>query len=102
MKIEIEVSEDEFKKYAEGLILSEIRKKAQGWGTDAHIKARVAAHWERCVDVFVLEALENSEELREKIAHEIERKLRAQITVAMNAASKAPRTVAAALGDGLN
>lgn len=88
MKIEIEVHEDEFKKSAELLVLSEIRKRANGWGAEEYIKRCVDAQWNSCVESLILEAIENSEELRQKISREIERKLRAQLTKIINETEK--------------
>ena len=55
------------------------------WGAEDYIKKQVAAQWFATVDKLILEALNDSSVLREKIAAEVDRTIRAQITAAMKA-----------------
>ena len=59
--------------------------KLNQWVADEYIKKQVKAQWQTAVDAMILDALNNSQALREKIAAELERKLRAQLTAAMKA-----------------
>ena len=54
---------------------------------DSYIKERVKEHWKAAVDALVAEALNDSKALREKIAAELEKKLRAQLAAALKNAA---------------
>lgn len=85
MKLEIEITEDEIRSAVERKIRVAVADQSNQWNVDSYIKERVKEHWKLAVDALVSEALNNSQALREKIAAELERKLRAQLTAAMKA-----------------
>lgn len=57
--------------------------KAHSFEADDYIKKQVREQWKQTVDAMILDALNNSEALRERIASELERKIRAQLAAAM-------------------
>jgi len=85
MKLEIEITEDEIRSAVERKIRVAVADQSNQWGADEYIKKQVKAQWQTAVDAMILDALNNSQALREKIAGELERKLRAQLTAAMKA-----------------
>jgi len=85
MKLEIEITEDEIRSAVERRIRVAVADQSNQWGADDYIKKTVKAQWQTAVDAMILDALNNSQALREKIAAELERKLRAQLTAAMKA-----------------
>lgn len=85
MKLEIEITEDEIRSAVERKVRTAVADQTNQWNVDSYIKERVKEHWKLAVDVLVSEALNDSKTLREKIAAELERKLRAQLTAAMKA-----------------
>ena len=86
MKFEIEITEDELRSAIECKVRAAVADQSNTYSTDAYIKEQVKAHWKAAVDALVDEALKDSEVLREKIAAELEKKLRAQLaTVLKNA-----------------
>ncbi len=85
MKLEIEITEDEIRSAVERKIRVAVADQSNQWGADDYIKKTVKAQWQTAVDAMILDALNNSQALREKIAAELERKLRAQLTAAMKA-----------------
>ncbi len=85
MKLEIEITEDEIRSAVERKIRVAVADQSNQWGADEYIKKQVKAQWQTAVDAMILDALNNSQALREKIAAELERKLRAQLTAAMKA-----------------
>ena len=85
MKLEIEITEDEIRSAVERKIRAAMADKLNQWVADEYIKKQVKAQWQTAVDAMILDALNNSQALREKIAAELERKLRAQLTAAMRA-----------------
>ena len=87
MKIEIEITDDEIRSAVERKIRAAVADLSNQWASDEHIKKAVKAQWQTAVDAMILEALSNSQEMRQKIAAELERKLRAQLTAVMKIAS---------------
>ena len=85
MKLEIEITEDEIRSAVERKIRVAVADQSNQWGADEYIKKQVKAQWQTAVDAMILEALNNSQALRDKIAAELERKIRAQMAAAMKA-----------------
>ena len=85
MKLEIEITEDEIRSAVERKVRVAVADQSNQWGADEYIKKQVKAQWTAAVDAMILDALNNSQALREKITAELERKLRAQLTAAMKA-----------------
>ena len=87
MKLEIEITEEEIKSAVERKVRTAIADQTNQWNTDKFIKERVKAHWCSAIDALVLEVLNDSKPLREKVAAEFEKKLRAQLSAAMKHAA---------------
>ena len=87
MKLEIEITEDEIRGAIERKVRTAVADQTNGYNTDFYIKEQVKAHWKKAVDDLIAEALYNSPVLREKIAAEMERKLRAQLAAALKNAN---------------
>ena len=85
MKLEIEITEDEIRSAVERKIRVAVADQSNQWGADEYIKKQVKAQWQTAVDAMILAALNNSQALRDKIAAELERKIRAQMAAAMKA-----------------
>lgn len=85
MKLEIEITEDEIRSAVERKIRVAVADQSNQWGADEYIKKQVKAQWQTAVDAMIMEALNNSQALRDKIAAELERKIRAQLAAAMKA-----------------
>ena len=85
MKLEIEITEDEIRSAVERKIRVAVADQSNQWGADEYIKKQVKAQWQTAVDAMILGALNNSQALRDKIAAELERKIRAQLAAAMKA-----------------
>lgn len=85
MKIEVEISEDEIRNAVELKIRSAVSDQSNHWSVDDYIKTQVKAQWQTTVDSMILDMLNNSQLLREKIATELERKLRSQLAAAIKA-----------------
>ena len=88
MLLNIEITEAEIQAAIERKVRVAIADQTNSWGTDVYIKEQVKKHWQSAVDNLVKEALENSDKLRESIAAEVERKLKAQISTAIKAAAQ--------------
>ena len=86
MKLEIEITEDEIRSAVERKIRVAVADQSNHWGAEEYIKKQVKAQWQIAVDAMILEALNNSQALRDKIAAEMERKIRAQLAAAVKAA----------------
>jgi arsenate reductase-like glutaredoxin family protein len=88
MKIEIEIPDDE--------IADEIRKRARAdlsgqihsYKTDGIIRDTLKQNLSPAIEGIIAEMICKSEELREKVAKEFERQLRAQVAAAIKAAGK--------------
>ena len=83
MKLEIEITEEELRSAMERKVRTAVADQTNSYGTDAYIKEQVKAHWKAAVDTLVEDALKDSAVLREKIAAELEKKLRAQLAAAL-------------------
>ena len=87
MKLEIEITEDELKAAIERKVRTAVADQTNQWGADRYIKDQVNAHWKAAVDALVAEVLADSKTLRDKIAAELEKKLRAQLSAALRNAA---------------
>ncbi len=87
MKLEIEITEEEIKSAIERKVRTAVADQTNQWGVDMYIKDEVKKHWKAAVDKLIIEALEDSPRLREKIMAALEAKLKAQLTAAMKAAA---------------
>ena len=83
MKLEIEISDEEIRGAMDRKVREAINAQTVSYATERYIKDRIADGWKSAVDAMVAEALSDSAVIREKIAAEIERKLRYQLAVAM-------------------
>ena len=83
MKIEIEITDDDMRTAIASKVAAAVYAQTNSYETERYIKERVAAGWKSAVDAMVTELLSDSAVIREKIAVEIERKLRSQLAVAM-------------------
>ena len=92
MKLQIEITEDEIRSAVERKIRVAVADQSNQWGADEYIKKQVKAQWQTAVDALISEALNNSQALRNKIAGELERKIKSQLSAAMKAASTQERT----------
>lgn len=87
MKLEIEITEDEIRSAVEQRIRVAVADQSKQWSADDYIKKQIKAQWHAAVDALVAEALRDSQMLRDKIAIELERKIKAQLAAAMKAAA---------------
>ena len=87
MKLEIEITEEEIKSAIERKVRTAIADQTNQWGVDSYIKDEVKKHWKESVDKLIVEALNDSPRLREKIMAALEAKLKAQLTAVMKAAA---------------
>ena len=87
MKLEIEIAEDEIRSAVERKIRVAVADQSIQWGADEYIKKQVKEQWQTAVNAMIFDALNNSQALRDKIAAELERKIRAQLAAAMKAVS---------------
>lgn len=83
MKLEIEITEEELRSAIERKVRTAVADQTNSYGTDTYIKEQVKAHWKSAVDALVDDALKDSRVLREKIAMELEKKLRAQLAASL-------------------
>ena len=83
MKLEIEISDEEIRGAIASKVGAALYAQTSSYVTESYIKERVAAGWKSAADAMVTELLSDSAVIREKIAAEIERKLRSQLAVAM-------------------
>jgi len=83
MKIEIEITDDDLRTAIASKVGAAVYAQTNSYETERYIKERVAAGWHSAVDAMVTELLSDSAVIREKIAVEIERKLRSQLAVVM-------------------
>ena len=88
MLLNIEITEAEIQTAIERKVRVAIADQTNSWRTDNYIKEQVKKHWQSAVDGLVKEALENSDKLRASIAAEVERKLKAQVSAAIKAATQ--------------
>ena len=83
MKIEIEITEEEIRGAIERKVRTAVADQSNVYNTDFYIKEQVKAHWKKAVDNLIVEEMYNSQSLREKIAAEMEKRLRAQLAAAL-------------------
>jgi hypothetical protein len=83
MKLEIEITEEEIQNAIESKVKTAIAEQNDRWQANRYIKDQVSALWEAAVDKLIVEALYNSKVMREKIATEMEKKLKAQLAAVM-------------------
>lgn len=83
MKLEIEITEEEIKSAMERKVRTAIADQTNQWGTDRYIKEQIAARWKEVVDAMIMEHLNDSVIMHEKITKGIEAKLRGQLTALM-------------------
>ena len=88
MKFEIEIPEDELVAAIEKKVRQYVAAEAASWQVGEYIRDRVRERWKATADLVIAEVLDNGPELRAKIADEIEKKLRAQLAVAMRQAGR--------------
>ena len=79
MKLEIEITEEELLSVIERKVRTAVANQTNSYGADTYINNQVKAHWKAAVDALVEEALKDSAMLRDKIASELEKKLKAQL-----------------------
>ena len=86
MKLEIEITEDEIRSAIERKVRVAVADQTNSYKFDDYIKEQVRQQWQSAVHSLVAESLKDSPALREKIACELQKKLRAQLTAAMKSA----------------
>ena len=84
--LEIEITEAEIQASAKERVLGAVRTFISNRYADGYINEAIKSQWGETVGAMVQEALRNSPALKEKIATEIEKKLRSQIATAMKIA----------------
>lgn len=83
MKIEVEITAEEMQSIVERKVRTALADQSHGYQADSYIKEQVKAKWKDAVEELIVEALKDSDVLRRKIAEEMERRLRAQLTTAL-------------------
>lgn len=83
MKFEIEIPEDELVAAIEKKVRQYVAAEAASWQVGEYIRDRIREKWKAAADLVIAEALGNGPELRAKITEEIEKKLQAQLALAM-------------------
>ena len=84
--LELEITEAEIQAAAKEKVIGAVRTYVASRYIEGSINEAIKAQWGETVGPMVQEALRNSPTLKEKIATEIEKKLRAQIATAMKIA----------------
>lgn len=88
MKVEIEIPEEELVAAIEKKVRQYVAAEAASWQVGEYIRDRIREKWKAAADLVIAEVLDNGPELRAKIADEIEKKLRAQLTAALRQAGR--------------
>lgn len=88
MKLEIEITEDEICSTIERKVRVAVAEYSNHYLAESYIKEQIRQHWKAAVDHLIVEALNDIPVLRDKIAAELERKLRYQLAAAIKTASK--------------
>lgn len=88
MKFEIEIPEDDLVAAIEKKVRQYVAAEAASWQVGEYIRDRIRERWKATADSVITEVLDNGPELRAKIAEEIEKKLRAQLTAALRQAGR--------------
>lgn len=83
MELKIEITEDEIRSAIERKVRTAIADQTNNYRTNDYIKEQVRQQWQSAVQSLVAEALKDSPALREKIACELGKKLRAQLSAAI-------------------
>ena len=88
MKIEVEVDDADIASIAKKQVLKEIEIATYSWKVNELVKTEVAKRLPLVIHDMVQENMQNLESIRESVADEIQRKLKAQITAAMKKAGQ--------------
>jgi hypothetical protein len=88
MKIEIEIPDDEISGEIARKARSEFRNQISSYKTDEKIRGLVREMLAPTIETIVKETASSHDALREKVAKEFERQLRAKIAAAIKAAGK--------------
>lgn len=86
MKLEIEITEEELRSAFEQKVRSVVAEQVNAYNTDSYIREVVKTKWKGEIEDIVAEMLYNSQPLREKIANELQRKLRLQLAAVLKLA----------------
>ncbi len=86
MKIEIEVSDDMIRQLLEEAAINQVRVVLSKWTIGDDIKSMVNDRWPKVIGAAIDEQVANHEATRKRIADEIARKLKMQVSAAMKAA----------------
>jgi len=88
MKVEIEITESDVLEGIKENVIKAIVEKNKAYTSNIYINDRVNEFWKRCIDNMIMEFLEKSDDIREKISTAIEMKLKKQIEKAIKLAGK--------------
>ena len=88
MKIEVEVDDADIASIAKKQVLKEIESATYSWKVNELVKTEVAKRLPLVIHDMVQENMQNLESIRESVADEIQRKLKAQIAAAMKKAGQ--------------
>ena len=83
MKLEIEITPEELRSAIERKVRTAIADQTNHWGVDVYIRDQIKAHWQEAASALIAEALHDNATLRSKIAAEIEKKIRAQLSAVL-------------------
>ena len=86
MKIEIEVSDEMIREVLEETVIEQVRAVLSGWATWDAVKRMVNDRWPKVIGAVIDEQVANHAAIRQQVADEIARKLKAQLTAALKAA----------------
>jgi acyl-CoA hydrolase len=85
VKVQIDIDEEVVAQALQKKVAEVIAQRVAAWGTESEIKARIDRIWGATLDRLCADQLALSDKLKERIAAEIERKLRRKIATLMNA-----------------
>jgi len=88
IKIVVDISESEIRTAIETSIRAAVEARLKDWKTEKYIAFRVEQEWNSNIDAHINEALLDFPALKEKIAQEVEAKLKRQISAVMKAAAQ--------------
>lgn len=83
IKLNIDITSEELQKILQHKVKEAIAEHIASYSSTLYIRERVKTLWTSTVDTIVNEALKDSEMLRSKITAELEKKLRAQLAIAL-------------------
>ena len=86
VKIEIEVSDDMIRKELEETVIKQVRAVLSGWTVGDDVNRMVKDRWPKVIGAVIDEQVANHEAIRKRIADEIARKLKMQVSAAMKVA----------------